>query len=116
MTCITKEIKTASDNEKLACSIFLDFQKAFDTFNKKTITKFNHYGIRQIALDWFKLYLANTTQQSSTEVTISEETIISWSTTRLCPRACTNTIEPATTTTLKRQPPPHNNHFEVHPS
>ena len=63
--------------ENLLVVSFWIFKKHLILSIKKLLQKFNHYGIRKIALDWFKLYLANTTQQSSTEVTISEETIIS---------------------------------------
>ena len=63
---ITEEIRKALDNNKFACGIFIDLQKAFDTVHHPTlITKLNHYGIRGKGNDWFKSYLSNRTQYVS---------------------------------------------------
>ena len=60
---ITEEIRKALGNDEFAFCVFLDFQKAFYTVNhEKLIAKLNHYGIRGIALDWFKSFLTNRIQ------------------------------------------------------
>ena len=44
---ITEEIRQALDSNKLACGIFVDFQKAFDTFYHNFHTsKLNHWYSR----------------------------------------------------------------------
>ena len=60
---ITETIRQALDNKKIACSIFVDLQKAFDTVNHNIlIAKLEHYGIRGIANKWFASYLKNRSQ------------------------------------------------------
>ena len=55
-------IKALEKKEK-ACTIFLDFAKAFDTVNHKILlSKLEHFGIRGIPLNWFRSYLANRQQ------------------------------------------------------
>ena len=49
----------------LACGIFLDFSKAFDTINHNIILKvekFEFNGIRGVPKDWFVSYLGNRQQ------------------------------------------------------
>ena len=60
---ITEMIKETIDNKKIGCGIFIDLRKAFDTVNHNILlTKLEHYGIRGIALNWFKSYLSNRKQ------------------------------------------------------
>ena len=60
---IYTKIVNALENKDIACSVYLDFAKAFDTVNHNIlISKFENYGIRGIALNWFKSYLADRTQ------------------------------------------------------
>ena len=58
----TKIIKSVEKHEK-ACSIFLDFAKAFDTINHDILlSKLEYYGVQDIPLKWFKSYLQNRQQ------------------------------------------------------
>ena len=60
------KISSAMDSSQFSIGVFVDLPKAFDTLNHKLLlTKLNHYGIRGIALDWFKSYLTNRYQLTS---------------------------------------------------
>lgn len=49
LTNITKQIRMALDHNQIACGIFVDFQKAFDTVNHEIlINKLHHHGIVKI--------------------------------------------------------------------
>ena len=59
---IYTKIVNALENKDIACSVYLDFAKTFDTVNNNIlISKLENYG-RGIALNWFKSYLADRTQ------------------------------------------------------
>ena len=63
---ITETIRQSLDNNKIACGIFVDLQKAFDTVNHDIlIAKLEHYGIRGTANKWFASYLKNRSQYVS---------------------------------------------------
>ena len=54
---------SALDKGNYACSVFLDFAKAFDTVDHKILlSKLQNYGIRGIAKNWFESYLTNRKQ------------------------------------------------------
>jgi exonuclease III len=60
---ITEKIREALDNDKFACGVFVDLQKAFDTVNHEILLqKLQRYGIRGDALKWFKSYLTDRLQ------------------------------------------------------
>ena len=58
MLDIYAKIVKSFENNDIACCIFLDFAKAFDTLNHKILLdKLENYGIKGMALNWFKSYL-----------------------------------------------------------
>jgi len=60
---IIERIRKALDDGNLACGVFVDLQKAFDTVDHVILlSKLNHYGIRGITNNWFKCYLSNRSQ------------------------------------------------------
>jgi len=63
---ITETIRKALDDKKVACGVFVDLQKAFDTVNHDIlIKKLAHYGIRGVVNNWFISYLTNRVQYVS---------------------------------------------------
>src|ERR1051325_8142231 len=57
------KITTSLDLSEHCMAVFIDLSKAFDTMNHSILfRKLEHYGIRGLALDWIKSYLANRKQ------------------------------------------------------
>ena len=68
------KITDSFENKEVACNIFLDFAKAFDTVNHSILlSKLNFYGIRGIANEWFKSYLENRCQRVKIGHSMSNE-------------------------------------------
>ena len=56
-------IQKALDDGQIACGIFIDFEKVFDTVSHDILLeKLDHYGIRGISNDWFRSYLNDRSQ------------------------------------------------------
>ena len=61
---ITEKIRSALDSGKVACGIFIDLQKAFDTVNHDILLKkMNHYGFRGKINEWLRSYLCERNQK-----------------------------------------------------
>ena len=74
---ITELIRRAIDNKNIACSVFIDLQKAFDTVNHKILLhKLKHYGIRGKAYKLFESYLSNRYQYVSINGSYSKKLLI----------------------------------------
>ena len=60
---IINNIKSAIDNNKFVCGIFLDLTKAFDTVDHQILLdKLHHYGVRGQTNNLFRSYLNNRKQ------------------------------------------------------
>ena len=58
LTSLTGMIRKALDEDKFACEVFIDLQKAFGTVDRDILLlKLSHYGIRGASYQWFKSYL-----------------------------------------------------------
>ena len=63
ITEFTSYVMSSLDKQEHCLSAFLDLSKAFDIIDHTIlINKLNHYGVRGLALDWFRSYLSNRKQ------------------------------------------------------
>ena len=70
---IKEKIRKNLDEGKFACSVFLGFQKAFDTVNHAILlAKLQHYGVKGVPVNWFKSYLEDCTQYTEVNNTSSQ--------------------------------------------
>ena len=59
-------IRKAPDEDKFACGVFIDLQKAFDTVDHVILlSEFNHYGVRGASYQWLKSYLTGMQQYTT---------------------------------------------------
>jgi hypothetical protein len=70
---LTNKIGEAINEDKYCIGIFLDLKKAFDVVSHEIlIKKLQKLGINGVALEWFKSYLSNRTQQVDINGNLSE--------------------------------------------
>lgn len=63
MNHLVDSLVTSLDKKNVVLGLFLDFSKAFDTVDHDILfQKLEHYGIRGVALKWFKSYLHKRSQ------------------------------------------------------
>ena len=66
LTEFVEKVSSAIDKQESTVGVFIDLKKAFDTVDHKILlSKLQCYGIRGLALDWIKSYLANRGQYVS---------------------------------------------------
>ena len=57
LTSLTELIRKTLDEEKFACGVFTDLQKAVDTVDHNILlSKLYHYGVKGTPPQWFKSY------------------------------------------------------------
>ena len=63
LTEFVEKVTSATDKQESTIGVFIDLKKAFHTVDHKILlSKLQCYGIRGLAQDWIKSYLANRNQ------------------------------------------------------
>ena len=63
LTSLTELIRRALDEDKFACGVFIDLQKAFDIVDHNILlSKLYHCGVKGTPHQWFKSYLTGRQQ------------------------------------------------------
>ena len=63
LICLTENIRNANEKGNLACGIFIDLQKAFDTVDHEILlNKLYNYGFRGVCNDWLRSYFTGRLQ------------------------------------------------------
>ena len=66
LTSLTEMIRKELDEDKFACGVFNDLQKAFETVDHGILlSKRNHYGVREASYQWIKSYLTGRQQYTA---------------------------------------------------
>ena len=74
---VQTKIIEAFENKKIACGVFLDFPKAFDTVSHEILLgKLEHYGIRGLSNSWFRSYLTDRCQKVKIGSVLSDKNLI----------------------------------------
>ena len=74
---ITDRITNSLDHGKIPITVYLDLSKAFDTLDHKILlNKLKYYGIKGVALNWFRSYLSDRYQYIDLDGTQSEKLLI----------------------------------------
>ena len=77
LTEIVDDIRIENDKRNTVLGIYLDLTKAFDTVNHDILLwKLEFYGIRGVALEWFRNYLSNRRQVTYINNTYSSESTV----------------------------------------
>ena len=78
ITELIGEICKGLENKKHTIALFIDLSKAFDTISHEILyKKLDRYGIRGIALNWFKSYLENRTLRAKCQCGSSSDISLS---------------------------------------
>ena len=67
LTSLTELIRKALDEDKFACGVFIDLQKAFGTVdhNILLLKLYHYYGVKGTPHQWFKSYLTGRQQYTT---------------------------------------------------
>ena len=66
LTSMTELIRKALDEDKFACEVFIDLQKAFEPVDQNILlSKLYHYGVKGTPHQWFKSYLTGRQQYTT---------------------------------------------------